>query len=203
MKKPEILPAIDTSHARNEITPEVLRNEARIFSQPMTLDIICSFVAGGGALTDLCDSWGVRYGEVSKWINQDDTRRRQFFYATDARKEWAVEKMLKELRTLALSDIRKLYDDRGAILPPDKWPDEIAKAVEAVKVDELYEYDEDGRRQLVGQTTQVKLWSKTKAMELLGKHLHMFLERIELSANKSLEDLIAESYKEKPKADTD
>jgi hypothetical protein len=203
MKKPKnliIQPPIDLSNARHVISPETIANESRLFSQDQTIDVICSFTAGGGALTDLCDSWGVRYGEVNNWINSDKERRTRYFDALEARKEWAVEKILKELRTLAMSDIRKLFDESGAMLPVDKWPEDIARAVEAVKVDEITDHKTG---QVLGYTRQVKLWSKTKALEMLARNLQMFLDRLELSKAKSLEDIIVAAKKEETPTPSD
>ena len=101
------------------------------------------------------------------------------------------EKVLGELKTLGHSDIRLLFDDNGAVKPISQWPDEIAKAVEAIQVVEEFEYhaggfycDSCGRKQskeLIGQTKKVKLWDKPKALELMGKHKKLFTEKTEVS----------------------
>jgi len=98
--------------------------------------------------------------------------------------------VLGELVRIAKSDVRKLFDDNGGLLPPSQWPDDMAGAVASVEVDEIFQgYGED--REHIGYTKKVKLWKKEKALELLGKNLSLFVERVEVSGKISLEDLIS------------
>jgi phage terminase small subunit len=98
--------------------------------------------------------------------------------------------VLRELLKLATSDLRKLFDDAGTLLPPDKWPDDTAIAVSSVEVEELFEgYGPD--RHQIGYTKKIKFWDKPKSLELLGKHLKLFTEKIEHSGKVTLEDLVA------------
>lgn len=100
--------------------------------------------------------------------------------------------ILSELLKLATSDIRKLFDSKGALLPCELWPDDIARAVSSVQVDEIEEY-EGGERHFVGYTKKVKLWNKNHALELLGKHLSLFIDKIEVSGNIELAERIAKA----------
>lgn len=43
------------------------------------------------------------------------------------------DQALARIAMLASSDIRDLYDEKGALLPPHLWPDHIAPCVRAVK----------------------------------------------------------------------
>lgn len=98
--------------------------------------------------------------------------------------------VLGELVRIAKSDVRKLFDDNGGLLPPSQWPDDMAGAVASVEVDEIFQgYGED--REHIGYTKKVKLWKKEKALELLGKNLSLFIEKVEVSGKISLEDLIS------------
>jgi phage terminase small subunit len=111
------------------------------------------------------------------------------------RVEVSADTVLRELLKLAASDLRKLFDEKGGLLPPDKWPDEVAAAVSSVEVDELFEgYGQD--RHQIGFTKKVKFWDKVKSLELLGKHLKLFTDKVEHGASESLAKLLAESWKE-------
>lgn len=88
------------------------------------------------------------------------------------------EDILRELSKLANSDIRQIWDERGALLPTDQWPDDIAFCVQSVEVDELYEGTGKDRI-MVGYTKKVKFWDKVKALEMLGKYKKMFTEKVE------------------------
>lgn len=103
-----------------------------------------------------------------------------------------ADTILRELLKLATSDLRKLFDEKGALLPADQWPDDVAAAVASVEVDELFEgYGQE--REQIGYTKKVKFWDKTKSLELLGKHLKLFTDKIEHSGQLTLEQLVAAS----------
>jgi hypothetical protein len=55
---------------------------------------------------------------------------------------------------IARADIRMLFNGKGKLLPPDKWPDEIAPAVESCTVD-------------AKGVTRVKFISKLPALRLV------------------------------------
>lgn len=170
------------------------RNERmkRITEDPETLDVICAHVASGGTVIDLAKIWDLPFGWVMNWIRQDATRSDRYLAAMNDRAEWAIEMVLKELRAIGFSDVRQLFNDDGSMKPPHEWPDGTAAAVASVETDELYEGVGKEREQ-IGITRKVKLWEKTKSLELLGKNMRMFVERVDIGAGKTLEDLIVGS----------
>jgi phage terminase small subunit len=100
--------------------------------------------------------------------------------------------ILRELLRLATSDLRKLFDDKGGLLPPHQWPDDAAVAVSSVEVEELFDgYGEE--RHQIGFTKKVKFWDKPKSLELLGKHLKLFIEQVNHTGKLTIEDLVIDS----------
>lgn len=94
------------------------------------------------------------------------------------RTEITSDAVIREVARLAFSDVRKLFDENGAMLPIDKWPDGMAAAIASVEVDELFEGFGENRIQ-VGYTKKVKIWDKPKSLEMLGKHLRLWVEKVE------------------------
>ena len=93
----------------------------------------------------------------------------------EKRTEITQDKVLKELAKIAFGDIRKLYTENGALRNIKDLEDDIAGAISGVETFEEYE----GRgvdREYIGDTKKVKMIDKTKALELIGKHLGMFKE---------------------------
>lgn len=76
------------------------------------------------------------------------------------------ERIAQELARIGFSDIRNLFDEKGALKTPENWSDEDAAAVASVETDELFEGFGREREQ-VGLTKKVKVWEKTKALEAL------------------------------------
>lgn len=80
------------------------------------------------------------------------------------------ERVLTELVRVALSDLRKLYNEDGSLKLPGEWSDEAAAAVAGVEV--LEEFVGKGKaRTLVGHTKKVRVFDKVRALELLSKNL--------------------------------
>lgn len=87
--------------------------------------------------------------------------------------EITQERVLLEIARLAFNDPRKAFDKNGAILPIKEWPDEVAAAVSSIKINET---KVDGV--VVGETKEIKFWDKGKQIELAGRHLAMFTDKI-------------------------
>lgn len=146
-------------------------------------------VANGKILSELCKEWDVPFGSVSQWIYCKPERDKAYRAACNARAELYVEKLIHELRQIALVDIRQLYNGAGGLLPPHEWPDDIAKAVAGV--DTFEEFGAEGEK--LGETKKVKLWDKLKAIELAGKNLSLFIDKTEVKHTVTLEDIVAGS----------
>ncbi|MGYP003371649609 len=99
------------------------------------------------------------------------------------------QRIIEELAKIAFADIRKAYDNNGNLKSIQDLDDDTAGAIIGVESFEEYEGRGDDR-EYVGDTKKVKMADKIRAAELLGKHLGMFKEKIEIS--KSSEDTIKE-----------
>ena len=77
------------------------------------------------------------------------------------------ERVLLEMKRLALADIRKLYDADGRLKAVHEWDDEAAAAVEHVET--LMANGEDAT-----VVQKVKMTSKIKALQELGKHFNIY-----------------------------
>lgn len=88
------------------------------------------------------------------------------------------ERILTALLTIAESDFRKVFDEKGKVRPLQEIPNDIALAVSSIDVEEVFD-GFGGSRVQTGEMKKVRFWDKTKALELLGKHLKMFVDRVE------------------------
>lgn len=88
--------------------------------------------------------------------------------------ELSPEKVLKEWGKIGFADLREVVDDNGNLLPVKEWPDNVAGAVQSIKVRQEFEGDGDNRRPV--DLIEVKLWPKTAALDALSKNLGLFKE---------------------------
>lgn len=86
-----------------------------------------------------------------------------------------TDSVMAELAKIVHADPRKLFDDKGALLPIRQWPDDMAGAVASIEVDELFEGKGKGRK-FIGYTKKIKLWDKNSGIEKAMKHLGLFAE---------------------------
>lgn len=84
-----------------------------------------------------------------------------------------ADRVLEELARLAFADPSKCYDDAGNLLPVPKMPPEARASLSGVDV-------EEGES---SSTRKVKRWDKVKALELLGKHLGMWQDKVKVSGD--------------------
>lgn len=162
---------------------------ASIFNNITTTDTICGHIANGGTLVTLCEIWNVSYAHVTRWLRDDCTRQTRYEAALTDRAEWSKETILKELRLIATSDIRQLFNSDGTVKPVADWPPELSRAIASIEVDELFEGSGRDKTQ-IGITKKIKFWDKLKALELIGKNLIMWVEKLE-HGTASLDVIIA------------
>jgi phage terminase small subunit len=84
--------------------------------------------------------------------------------------------VLRELVRISKADLRKVFNEDGNIKNPKDWPDEVAAFISSIEVEEIGE-----RGVVIGHVKKIKLWPKVPALELLGKHLALWVERHELT----------------------
>lgn len=104
----------------------------------------------------------------------------------ERRTEITQDKVLKELAKVAFGDIRKLYTEAGSLKNIQDIDDESIAMLAGIEVFEEYEgYGAD--RERIGDTKKVKLTDKLKALELLGRHLGIFNDKIDINVKEKEE----------------
>lgn len=100
----------------------------------------------------------------------------------ERRTEVTQDMVIKELAKIAFLNIRKLYTENGQLKNIADIDSDTAGAISSLETLEEYEgYGDD--REKIGDTQKVKLLDKTKALELLGRHLGMFKEKVTIDGN--------------------
>lgn len=96
------------------------------------------------------------------------------------------DKVIQELAKIAFLDIRKLYNDDGSLKNIKDIDIDTAGAITSLETLEEYSgYGDD--REKIGDTRKVKLSDKTKALELLGRHLGIFNDKLDISVREKEE----------------
>jgi hypothetical protein len=172
-----------------ELAKERRERTKRLLSDPNLLDVICGHIANGGTLPSLCETWDVRFGDISNWIHENSERDERYRKALEDRGEWFKETIFNELKGIAVSDIRKLFNQDGSLKAPHEWDEEARRAVAGLEINELFEGSGNDRSQ-IGLSKKVKFQDRIRALELLGKSVSMFTEKHEVTGSLKLEDLL-------------
>jgi phage terminase small subunit len=80
-----------------------------------------------------------------------------------------VERTLQEVARIGYFDPRKLYDDKGNLIPVHLLDDDTAAAIASVERDEI-----GTAGNVIGYTTKVKHWDKNSALDKAMKHLGLY-----------------------------
>lgn len=95
-----------------------------------------------------------------------------------ARVEVTVDDVLRELLCFARTDIGQAFDEQGRLKALKDMPEEVRRAISGIETEELFGGSGEDRVE-IGQVRKIKFWDKAKGLELLGKHLKMWTEKVE------------------------
>lgn len=115
--------------------------------------------------------------KVQVFANQLKTERAQ-------RTEITADRVLLEIGRLAFADIRSVFDESGRLLPVHMLPPEVAASIASIEV--VTSKVPGGDPVDVEHTAKIKFWDKRGSLELLGRHLKMFTDKLEVEVGDSL-----------------
>lgn len=90
-----------------------------------------------------------------------------------------LARTLKELVRLGTSDIRKLFDGNGALIPICDLDDDTAAALASVEVVTKRLPANGDEPPEVEYVHKLKFWDKNSALDKIAKHLGMFVDRVD------------------------
>lgn len=89
-----------------------------------------------------------------------------------------AEHILSELLKIATSDVGDAFDEMGQMKPLNQMSADTRRAIASIEVHEIFE-GQGSQKTAIGLARKLKFWDKPKALELLGKHLKLYTDKIE------------------------
>lgn len=100
------------------------------------------------------------------------------------RTQLTADRILAEIMKLSFINPKSLFNEDGDLLSIHEMPDDVACAIAAIDVGEVKTYrDQDGKPEESHRVKKIKLWDKRGSLELLGKHLKLFTDKVEHSGS--------------------
>jgi phage terminase small subunit len=109
----------------------------------------------------------------------------------------SLDWVLGKLRKLAGYDASAIFNDAGSLKPIKEWDASACAALVGVEHEKLFEHFGVGQAQHVGTTRKGKLADNLRALELLGRHLKLFTDRVEVSGLDGLAEKLNQIRKRK------
>lgn len=101
--------------------------------------------------------------------------------------ELRADDVLRELMRIGFADLGEVVDEQNRLKPLHELAPEVRRAIASVKVMQV------GTKDAPATVTEVKLWDKPASLTALGKHLKLFVDRLEVDAKMSLADLLTQA----------
>ncbi|WP_373069842.1 terminase small subunit [Sulfurimonas sp.] len=100
------------------------------------------------------------------------------------RTEVTADMVVEELAKIAFGDVRKLYNEDGRLLQPHELDAKTAASISSFKASSIQIGGVDDPMEKT--VDEYKRYDKTKTLELLGRHLGMFKDKVEHSLSDDL-----------------
>lgn len=141
-------------------------------------------------------------------VDATDLRRRprvakaiaEAMKARAERLEIKADDILRRLHEKASVDPARAYDPQGKLLLIHDIPPEVRSCIKSIETFEEFE-NVGGERVQVGVVRKITWWDKLKSDELLGKHLKMWTDTIELKDGEGRAERLARARARVKKGD--
>lgn len=150
-------------------------------TDPNVIYPILDEISNGGSILDFCEKQNVNYSEVWAYIMASKERLDAYNAALAIRGDWYVQRLVNELKAVGLVDIKGAFNADGRLKAIDEIPEAIRRVISGIEVVETFEMrpGPDGMERVwTGYVKKIKMNEKLKAIEMLGKHVKMFVEEI-------------------------
>ena len=92
-----------------------------------------------------------------------------------------AEKVLGGIAQIAFFDVRKFFNPDGSLKPITELDETTAFALKGLDVEKLFLHFGKGQAEEKGTITKVRFADRLAALELLGRNLKLFTDKLEIS----------------------
>ncbi len=96
------------------------------------------------------------------------------------RTEITQDRVIRELARIAFLDPADLLEDDGSIKLVKDMPEDARRVIAGMEVSEIFDNAAGDQKQAIGLLKKIKVCDKIRALELTGKHLGMFEDKLNI-----------------------
>lgn len=100
--------------------------------------------------------------------------------------EVTQERVIQAIAQVAFGDIRKMFDENGALRKPSEWDDETAASVAGMDVVTV-----QAGEGAVEYVAKIKRTDRLRAIDQLARHLALYNDRLEVNVTEGLAERVA------------
>lgn len=109
---------------------------------------------------------------------------------TATKLELKAERVLQAISEIAFGDIRKMFDENGALKRPAEWDDETAASVAGLEVVTVSRGEGE-----VEHVAKIKRADRLRALDMLARHHSLYNDKLEVTGLDALADRLARASK--------
>lgn len=160
----------------------------KILESPGAFTGLLEHMAHGEPELDYCKKVGVSFADMQDFIRKDKERLSLYQHATVLYEQWFVIRIMQELKLIGLMDIKEAFNPNGTLKAIEDIPEAIRRTIGGIEIQETFENDdsEPSGKRWTGYLKKIKFIDKIKSLELLGKKLNMFADKIQVSGSVEL-----------------
>ena len=155
------------------------KSSLKVLESPLFMPGLIHEMSNGGSLLDYATRNNVSYSECIEYIYGSPERKEVYEGVLKSRGEWFVQRVTQELKAIGLLDIIDIYNNDGTIKRIEDIPENARRVIADIEVREIFEDTSQGKK-WIGYTKKIKFNNKLKAIELLMKHLNMFMDELKV-----------------------
>lgn len=154
------------------------------------IEDMCKSVSNGGSVIQYCEQKGINYGDFMFKLRRDPVWHRIYLQAQSDRDEWIKEQLIVLLQKINSADIKHLFNENGNYVGVQDLPSNVTQVIKKLKV----KLQSNGPDEAPDEILEVEFYDKQKSIDLLGKYVQMFIERVVVHNVVSLEDSVHKSW---------
>jgi phage terminase small subunit len=144
-----------------------------------------SAVAAGYSAKN-AESIGCKLSRNAKVRAEIDKQVAKLDQKLELNNEWVLSRLMKR----ADYDPRRFWNEDGSLKQITDLGDDQAMALQGFEVEDNFEHFGGGQATKIGVIKKIKMCDRDKALELLGRHLKLFTDKVEVSGLDTLADEI-------------